>query len=55
MKANAILIAAAPELLAIAKRWAALDAGAWHQERYAAEKAELLDNTRAAITKATGE
>jgi hypothetical protein len=51
---NARLIAAAPELLAIAQRWGALDGGAWHVERHAAEKAELLADTRGAIAKATG-
>lgn len=52
------LIAAAPKLLAVARRWAALDAGSWHgswhQERYASEKAELLSDTRAAIARAEG-
>ena len=50
--ANARLIAAAPDLLSIAKQWAAIDGGAWHVERHAAEKAELLADTRAAIAKA---
>lgn len=53
--ANARLIAAAPELLSIAERWAALDGGAWHVQRHASEKAELLADTAAAIAKATGE
>lgn len=52
---NARLIAAAPELLSIAQRWAAIDGGAWHVERHAREKAELLAETRAAIAKALGE
>lgn len=43
---------AAPDLLSIAKRWAALDGGAWHAERHAREKDELLADTRAAIAKA---
>lgn len=51
---NARLIACTKALLAIAQRWAALDAGSWHAVRYAAEKRELLDDTRAAIAKATG-
>ena len=53
-EANARLIAAAPTLLSIAKRWAALDGGRWLQERYAREKAELLADTAAAIAKAEG-
>lgn len=40
-------------LLSIAKRWSALDGGSWHVERHAREKDELLDDTRAAIAKAT--
>jgi hypothetical protein len=52
--ADEILRAAAPELLSIAERWAALDAGSWHQVRHANEKAELLADTRAVIAKATG-
>lgn len=51
--ANANLIATAPDLLSIARRWAALDGGAWHAERHASEKAELLADTLAAIAKAT--
>lgn len=50
--ANARLIAAAPDLLSIAKRWAALDGGSWHVERHAKEKGELLKDTAAAIAKA---
>ena len=45
---------AAPDLLSIARRWAALDAGAWHADRHTDEKAQLLADTRAAIAKATG-
>ena len=41
------------ELLSIAKRWSALDAGNWHIERYERERTELLVDTRAAIAKAT--
>jgi len=52
--ANATLFAASHDLLHIAKCWAALDAGAWHVERHAREKAELLSATAAAIIKATG-
>jgi hypothetical protein len=51
--ANACLIATAPELLSIAKRWAALDGGAWNVERHAAEKAKLIQDTQTAIAKAT--
>ncbi|RBB97509.1 hypothetical protein C3E97_027725 [Pseudomonas sp. MWU12-2115] len=51
-EADAKLIAAAPDLLSIAKRWAALDAQ-WHPDRYESEKAELLRDTRAIIAQAT--
>ena len=50
--ANARLITASPDLLSIARRWDALDAGAWDAARHAREKAELLADTRAAIRKA---
>ena len=50
---NARLMASAPDLLSIAERWAALDGGAWHVERHAREKRELMEDTRAAIAKAT--
>ncbi len=53
-EANARLIAAAPDLLFIAQRWAAIDGGSWHVERHAREKAELLADTATAIAKATG-
>lgn len=53
-EADARLIAAAPDLLALLQRWSALDGGSWHVERHAREKAELLADTRAAIAKATG-
>lgn len=49
-----LLMIAAPDLLSIARRWAALYAGDWHAVRHANEKAELLADTRAAIAKATG-
>ncbi len=49
--ANARLIAEAPDLLSIAKRWAALDGGSWQGDRHACEKAELLADTRTAIAK----
>lgn len=39
------------DLLNIAKRWAALDGGSWHVERHAREKAELLADTKALISK----
>lgn len=54
-EANARLMAVAPKLLSIAERWAALDGGAWHVQRHANEKAELLADTAAAIAAATGE
>ncbi|PWC69126.1 hypothetical protein TSH7_01390 [Azospirillum sp. TSH7] len=50
-EANARLIASAPDLLSIARRWMALN-GEWHPTRYAAEKARLIDDTRAALRKA---
>ncbi len=53
--ANEHLIAAAPDLLFIAQRWAAIDGGSWHVERHAREKAELLADTNTAIAKATGQ
>lgn len=53
-EANARLIASAPDLLNIARRWAALDGGAWAVERHAREKAELLNDTLVAIDKAEG-
>lgn len=52
--ANAFLVAAAPDLLSIAKRWNALDGGSWHVERHARDKEELIVATRAAIAKAEG-
>jgi hypothetical protein len=52
--ANARLAAAAPDLLSIAQRWAALDGGSWHVQRYAREREELLADTRAVIAKAEG-
>lgn len=51
-EADAKLIAAAPDLLSIALRWAALDRQ-WHPDRYESEKAELLRDTKAAVAKAT--
>lgn len=51
-EADAKLIAAAPDLLSIAKRWIALDAQ-WHPDRYESEKAELLRDTKAIVAKAT--
>jgi hypothetical protein len=53
--ANARLICAAPDLLSIAKRWAAIDGGAWHIERYEREREELLADTHAAIAAAEAE
>lgn len=52
-QANAKLIAAAPELLSIVKRFVALPSGAWHPERRAAEEAELTTEAHAVIAKAT--
>jgi hypothetical protein len=46
------LEATCPKLLSIAKRWAALDAGAWHPTRYAMEKKELIADTETAIAAA---
>lgn len=42
------------DLVAIAKRWAALDGGSWH-ERYARAMDELRQDTAAVIAKAKGE
>lgn len=42
------------ELVSLARRWAALDAGDWHPVRYASERARLLADTRAAIGAAEG-
>ena len=52
-KANAHLIAAAPELLSIVQRFVALPSGAWHPERHAADEAELMADARAVIANAT--
>jgi hypothetical protein len=52
-EANARLIAAAPELLAIVRRFVALPSGAWHPERHAAEEAELIREARSTIARAT--
>ncbi|WP_272798884.1 hypothetical protein [Sphingobium sp. AntQ-1] len=46
--------AEAPALLAMLRRWAALEAGAWHVDRHAAEKTRLMAETRALISKAEG-
>lgn len=53
-KANARLIAAAPELLSLAKRWIALDGGSWNVERHASERFTLRNETRDLIAKAEG-
>jgi len=52
--ANARLIAAAPDMLTLARRWLALDGGAWLVDRHTNEKRQLIEDTRAAIAKATG-
>jgi hypothetical protein len=52
LEALAVARGASPDLLSIAKRWAALDGGAWNVERHAAEKAALLADTKAAIAEA---
>lgn len=51
---RANLIASAPDLLSVAKRWAVLDAGGWRPDRCAADKAQLIVDTLAAIAKAEG-
>ena len=51
---NARLIAAAPELLSIARRWAALDGVAWHLVRHAREREQLLRDTQAVLDKVAG-
>lgn len=50
--ANAALIAVAPDLLAIAKRWAALDGSGWDVSRHADEKACLFADTQMTIARA---
>lgn len=42
------------EMLSIIKRWAAVDAGMWHPDRYVADKARLLIDTHALIARADG-
>lgn len=37
------------------RSWIAVDAGAWHVERHAREKAELLAETREFVAKLAGE
>lgn len=54
IEANARLIAAAPDLFSIVKRFIALPSAAWHPERHAADEAELMNDARAAIAKAEG-
>lgn len=41
------------ELVSIAKRWAALDGGSWHPERYMQDRNELITDTRSVLAKAT--
>ncbi|HMO76754.1 MAG TPA: hypothetical protein PKD99_12400 [Sphingopyxis sp.] len=50
---DADLIACAPELLSIVRRFIALPGGSWHPVRHAAEEAELMHDARAVIAKAT--
>ena len=40
------------EWRSVARRWHALDAGSWHVQRHDAEKAALLEDTRAVIDRA---
>lgn len=47
---DARLIASAPGLFSLARRWAALDGNAWHVARHAKDKAELLAKTHAVLT-----
>jgi hypothetical protein len=57
-EAAARLIAAAPALLSLLRRWRALDAGAWHAERHASDKADLEQTTDcllATLTEALGD
>lgn len=51
---GARLIAAAPDLLSLVKRFVALPAGAWHPERYAAEEAELMNEASELIAELEG-
>lgn len=53
-RANAQLIAAAPDLLSIVMRVTALE-GEWHPDRYRDEKSLLLKDANAAIAKALGQ
>ena len=48
------LIAAAPDLLSIVKRFVALPSAAWHPERHAAAEYELTQDALAAIALAEG-
>lgn len=44
--ANVRLLMAAENLLALLRRWNALDGGSWHVERHAQEKTKLICDTR---------
>lgn len=54
-EAHARLMAAAPDLLTLLRRWVALDGGAWDVARHAADKRELTAETCAAIAELTAE
>ena len=43
---EAELIAVAPDMLSLVKRWHALEGGAWHPDRLAAEKRALERDTQ---------
>jgi hypothetical protein len=52
---NGHLFASAPALYSLLRRWVALDAGSWHNERAERERAELETETRSALAQARGE
>lgn len=52
VEANARLIAAAPDLLSLVKRFIALPSGAWHPERHAAEERDLAQEAKAIVDRA---
>ncbi len=53
--ANAHLIAAAPDLLSLVRRFIALPSGAWHPERHAAEELELEQDARRIVATLDGD
>lgn len=39
-----------PKVISLLRRWRALDAGSWHPDRHAADKKDLLAETRAVLS-----